>query len=92
MKKVYQKPAALIQDMTVNCFVAGACSKAGSLVLDFSEDTCTYFDASSYMTFFSSQCEDGTGFGIDIVNPNKTSAFAQICYHRPADALSFFNS
>ena len=92
MKKMYEKPKAYIQDMTVNCFVAGSCSDEGALVLNFGENDCTYFDAKSNMTFFSHQCQDTTGFGVDIINPNPASPFAQLCYHRPADALTFFSS
>ncbi len=92
MKKVYTKPVVLIQDMSVNCFVAGACSDAGAQVLNHSETSCTLYDAGSNMTFFSYQCEDDTGFGVNIVHPNPNSPFAQLCYHRPLDVSSFFNS
>lgn len=92
-KKKYVKPMAAIQCMAVNNFVAGACSDAGAAIVHFYEDTCTYVDPSSYMIFFSQQCEkDDSGFGVDIVHPNPTSPSAQLCYHRPVDALSFFNS
>lgn len=92
MKKKYEKPSAFIQDMTVNCFIAGDCSSSSAGVLGYSEDTCTYVDPESYMTFFSSQCQDDSGFGVDIVNPNDQSPYAQLCYHRPLDALTFFSS
>lgn len=93
MKKQYIKPEALVQDLTVNNFVAGACSDANGTVVDSTEDTCFYTGpASSYMTFFSSQCADGSQFGVNIVNPNPSSGFAQLCYHRPMDALAFFSS
>lgn len=92
MKKTYEKPKVVIQDMSVNCFVAGDCSNAGAAVLDYAEDSCTYFDEESYITFFSYQCADTSGLAIDIVHPNPASPFAQICYHRPLDVLSFFNS
>ena len=92
MKKSYTKPSAYIQDMSVNCFVAGACEEAGAMVLGFSEDECTYYDPASNMTFFSHQCEDTTGFGVDIINPNPASPFAQLCYHRPLDVSQFFSS
>lgn len=92
MKKTYEKPKAYIQDMTVNCFVAGACSDAGVPTVGYDVDTCYYTDPESYMTFYSAQCEDGTGWGVDIVNPNASSPFAQLCYHRPLDSLAFFSS
>ena len=94
MKKVYEKPSAYIQDMSVNGFVAGACGSAGSGVgvINYSETTCYYYDAQSGLTFFSYQCKDESGFGIDIVNPNSHSPYAQICYHRPLDVLNFFSS
>lgn len=92
MKKDYQKPAALIQDMTVNSFVAGACTDAGGTLVTLTEDTCSYTDEGSSMTFFSGNCEDGSEWGVNIVNPNSQSPFAQLCYHRPLDALSFFSS
>lgn len=94
MKKRYEKPEAIVQDMRVNSFAAGACASAGEGVgvINHSEDTCYYYDAESNMTFFSAQCRDDTGFGVDVVNPNPQSPFAQICYHRPLDMLNFFSS
>ena len=94
MKKTYEKPVAFVQDMTVNSFVAGACASAGGNVgvINYTEDTCYYYDSQSGMTFFSAQCEDETGFGVNIVRPNPQSQFAQICYHRPLDVLNFFSS
>ena len=92
MKKTYEKPTAYIQDMSVNCFVAGECSKADAAVLNYAEDSCTYTDPESYMTFFSAQCQTEDGWGVDIVNPNDTSPYAQLCYHRPLDIFTFFNS
>lgn len=92
MKKAYEKPMALVQDLTLNNFVAGACSSSGATPINFSEDTCTYTDESSMFTFFSSQCDKGDGFSGNIVNPNPQSPFAQICYHRPLDEFTFFSS
>lgn len=92
MKKTYEKPMAYVQDMSVNSYAAGACSDAQAAVINYSESSCYYFDSSSGLTFFSYQCRDETGFGIDIVNPNPRSPYAQICYHRPLDMLSFFSS
>ena len=92
MKKKYIKPCALIQNLAVNNFVAGACLDAGGTVVNSTEDTCFYTDPTSYMTFFSAQCADGSMWGVDIVNPNPQSPWAQLCYHRPMDALSFFSS
>lgn len=92
MKKDYIKPVALIQDMTVNSFSAGMCSSAGGIVVGFTEDTCTYTDDESMMTFFSHNCATGDEWSVDIVNPNSTSPFAQLCYHRPLDSLAFFSS
>lgn len=91
-KKKYIKPVAVVQCMAVNNFVAGACSDAGAAVVQFSENSCTYCDPNNFMTYFSAQCEDDTGFGVNIVNPNPSSPFSQLCYHRPVDVLSFFNS
>ena len=92
MKKDYQKPMALIQELSVGGTATGACSSAGAGVLNFAESTCYYVDDESGMVFFSKQCDDGTGFGVNIVNPNPRSPFAQLCYHRPLDVLSFFSS
>lgn len=93
MKKDYCKPKAVVQNLAVNCFIAGACSDVkGVAVLNFSEDSCTYFDEESFMTYFSQQCESEDGLGVNIVNPNPQSPFAQLCYHRPLDVLNFFNS
>lgn len=94
MKKAYEKPRAYIQDMSVNGFVAGACGSAGTGVgvVNYSENTCYFYDYTSGLTFFSAQCQDDTGFGVDIVNPNPSSPYAQICYHRPLDAMNFFSS
>lgn len=93
MKKEYSKPIAVIQNMTVNSFVAGACMDAGAFVINFNEDSCTFIDDESGMMFFSAQCDTDDGFGVNIVNPNPESPYAQLCYHRPLDsAFSFFNS
>lgn len=92
MKKEYIKPVSIIQDLTINNFVAGACADAGGTIIDSTESTCTYTDPTSYMTFFSSQCDDGTEWSVNIVNPNPTSPYAQLCYHRPMDSILFFNS
>lgn len=94
MKKTYVKPKAFIQDMSVTNFVAGACGSAGSGVgiLNYAETTCFYYDEQTGLTFFSYQCKDETGFGLDIVNPNDNSTAAGICYHRPLDILNFFSS
>lgn len=92
MKKQYIKPEALVQDLTVNNFVAGACADANGTIVDSAEDTCLYTDPTSYMTFFSTQCADGSAWGVNIVNPSPNSPYAQLCYHRPMDALSFFSS
>ena len=92
MKK-YTKPIALVQDMTINAFAAGACSNApNAIVLNSSETSCYYQDPDSFVIFFSMQCDTNDGFGIDVVNPNPNSPYAQLCYHRPLDALNFFNS
>ncbi|MCQ2479301.1 MAG: hypothetical protein MJ120_01575 [Clostridia bacterium] len=92
MKKEYKKPVVVIQDLSVNNFVAGACAQAGGTIVNSTESSCTYTDPSSYMTFFSSQCDDGTEWSVNIVNPNPASPFAQLCYHRPMDSMSFFSS
>lgn len=92
MKKSYERPMALVQNLAVNNFVAGACSGAGGTVVNLSESTCTYTDESSMFTFFASQCDKGDGFSGNIVDPNPQSPFAQICYHRPLDEFSFFSS
>ena len=92
MKKTYEKPTAYIQDMSVNSFVAGACTSAGANVLNYGESDCTYTDPENYVTFFSSNCQTTDGWGVDIVNPNDTSPYAQLCYHRPLDIFTFFNS
>lgn len=92
MKKKYIKPSALIQDMTVNSFAAGLCSDSGAAVLHYGEDSCEYVDPQGGITFFSSNCEKGDMYSYDIVNPNPQSPFAQLCYHRPLDALAFFSS
>ena len=95
MKKKYIKPSAVIQDMTVNSFAAGLCTSQNGTAVYYAEDTCTYYDEESMSTFFSDQCEDFEKygeFGVNIVKPNEQSVFAQLCYHRPLDALSFFSS
>ena len=92
MKKEYIKPASVIQDLTINNFVAGACADAGGTIVDSTENDCFYTDPSSFMTFFSSQCDDGSEWSVNIVNPNPTSPYAQLCYHRPMDSLFFFSS
>lgn len=92
MKKTYSKPRVYIQDMRINSFVAGACSDMGVPTVNYDIDTCYYTDPESHMTFYSAQCEDETGWGVDIVNPNKSSPYAQLCYHRPLDVLNFFSS
>lgn len=94
MKKIYEKPRAFVQDMSVGGFVAGACGSAGNDVgvLNYSENSCFYYDDQTGLTFFSYQCKDESGFGLDIVNPNKNSPAAAICYHRPLDVLNFFSS
>ena len=93
MKKEYSKPLAIIQNMTVNSFVAGACMDAGAAVIDFGEEDC-YYESANGWVFFSYQCESEEFgmYGLNIVHPNDESPFAQLCYHRPLDALSFFNS
>ncbi len=92
MKKEYCKPKAFVQNLTVNCFTAGGCSNAGALVVNFTEDKC-YYTGDDGITYFSRQCESGDGWGVDIVNPNPYSDYAQLCYHRPLDAdIMFFNS
>lgn len=92
MKKEYIKPISVIQDLSINNFVAGACADANGTIVNSTENDCTYTDPTSYMTFFSYQCADGTEWSVDIVHPNPTSAFAQLCYHRPMDSLMFFSS
>ena len=94
MKKPYTEPRAFIKDMSINGFIAGACGSAGSGVgvINHTETSCYYYDAESGLTFFSYQCKNESGFGIDIVNPNPKSPYAQICYHRPLDVLNFFSS
>ncbi len=92
MKKDYCKPKAVIQDMSVNCFVAGACADPeGVAVLNYGEHDCVYVDA-NYTIYFAEQCEDDSGFGVNILLPNNQSEYAQLCYHRPLDVLNFFNS
>ncbi|MCQ2480064.1 MAG: hypothetical protein MJ120_05430 [Clostridia bacterium] len=94
MKKTYEKPQALIQNMAINGFVAGACSAAGNnvAVINYSETSCRYSDSQTGLVFFSSQCKDSDEDGVDIVNPNKSSPAADLCYHRPLDTLNFFSS
>lgn len=92
MKKKYEKPVIHIEDMTVNCFMCGSCSTSGGISLNYNEDTCTFTDPESYMTFFSDNCDTGDGWGANIVNPNPHSPYAQVCYHRPLDTVNFFSS
>lgn len=92
MKKAYSKPVSVIQNLSLNGFVAGACSDAGGTIVDSTENDCFYVDPTSYMTFFSAQCDDGTEWSVNIVNPSPGSIFAELCYHRPMDELSFFSS
>ena len=92
VKKEYVKPQAVIQDMSVNSFMAGLCSSMGGTAINYSEDTCSITDPDSFMTYFSDNCETDDGWGVDIVNPNVHSPYAQLCYHRPMDALTFFSS
>lgn len=87
MKKKYEKPMAVIQDMTVNCFVAGACG--GGIMVQHSETTCVY-DTGAGVKFFSFNCISEGGF--DIVDPNTYSMFAGLCYHNPGDTSNFFSS
>lgn len=95
MKKKYIKPSAMIQDMTVNSFVAGLCSSQNGIAVYYAENSCTYYDEENFMTYFSDNCSDFDKYGewgVNIVNPNPQSPFAQLCYHRPLDSLSFFSS
>ena len=92
MKKMYEKPRAYIQDMTLNCYVAGACTDANAIVLNYGEDSCSYTDPESYVTLFGPQCQDETGWGLNILDPNISSEYATLCYHRPLDMLNFFAS
>lgn len=92
MKKIYQKPTAFLQNLQVNSFCAGACSGAGGSVVASTEDTCSYSDSETGFTFFSTNCADGSEWGLNIVSPNAQSPAATICYHRPLNETSFFNS
>lgn len=91
MKKEYKKPSILIQDMTVNSFAAGLCSSQDGIAVYYAEGNCKFTDEESGMTFFSDNCT-GDEWSVNIVNPNPQSPFAQLCYHRPLDALNFFAS
>ncbi len=89
MKKEYKKPSVFIQDMVVNSFAAGLCKDNGKSLVYYTENTCTVTDEESGSTFFGDNCT-GDEFSFNVVHPNPQSPFAQLCYHRPEEATSFF--
>lgn len=82
MKKVYEKPAVVFENFTLNTAIAGSCE---FIVNNSTKYICAYYDEREGKHVFTSEImacttkqEEGSNNGI--------------CYHVPVDTHNLFNS